>query len=74
MQCHTQAENITTNIKLNVYFTLPELIKMNVVTWKCHVDESAKGRYDIILGQDVLIELGLNLKLSKMSPKLMTEL
>ena len=35
------------------------------MTWKYHVDESAKGRYDIILGQDLLKYLGLNLDLSE---------
>ena len=32
------------------------------MTWKCHVDDSAKGRYDMILGRDILTELGLHLK------------
>ena len=31
--------------------------------WKCHVDEFSKGRYDMILGRDLLIGLVLNLKL-----------
>ena len=45
-------------------FTLPTLSATNVVTWKCHVYESAKGRYDMILGRDILTSLGLHLKLS----------
>ena len=49
MQWYTQAVNITTNHKVKVYFTLPELRAMHVVTWKYHVDESAKGGYDMIL-------------------------
>ena len=60
-----KTENITTNIKVKVDFTLPTLIAMNLVMWKCHVDDSARGRYDTILGHDLLIELGLNLKLSE---------
>ena len=44
MQWHTQAGNITTNIKVKVYFTLTKLSETNVVMWKCHVDDSAKGR------------------------------
>ena len=63
MQWHMQAGNITTNIKVEVDFTLPELSFTDVVTWKCHVDESAKGRYDVILGRDILTKLGLNLEL-----------
>ena len=56
--------NITTNLKVRVDFTPPELSAINVVTWKCHVDDSDEVRYDMILGQDLLTELVLNLKLS----------
>ena len=31
--------------------------------WNFHVDDSAKGRYDMILDTDILTDLGLNLKL-----------
>ena len=65
IQWHTQDGNITTNQKVKVDFTLPALIATNVVTWKCHVDYSAKGMYDMILGRYILIELGLNLKFSE---------
>ena len=64
MQFHTQAGNIPTDLKVEVDFTLPELSTTNVVTWKCHVDYSAKGRYDMILGRYLSKELGLNLKFS----------
>ena len=50
----TQAGNITSNIKVKVDFTLPELSATKFVTWNCHVDDSAKGRYDMILGRDLL--------------------
>ena len=50
MHWHTQAGNITTNLKVGVYFTLPTISATNVLTWKCHVDDSAKGGYDMILG------------------------
>ena len=53
MQSHTQAGNITTNHKVQVDFNLPALRTMNAVTWKCHVDNYANGRYDMILGQDI---------------------
>ena len=33
MQWHTQAGNITTNIKVEIYFILPALSATNVVTW-----------------------------------------
>ena len=47
---HTQAVNITTNLKVKVDFTLPSIRPTNNVTWKCHLDDSAKGRYDMISG------------------------
>ena len=65
MQWHTLDGNITTNIKVKVDFTLPTLSVTNDVTWKCHEDDSARGRYNMILGRDILIELGLNLKFSE---------
>ena len=49
MKWQTQARNITTNLKVNVDFTLPELSATNVVTWKCHEDDSDKGGYGMIL-------------------------
>ena len=57
MQWHTQARNITTNYKVKVYFTLPALSATNSVTWKFHMDDSAKGRYYMILGQYLLTKL-----------------
>ena len=65
MQWNTQAGNINTNLKVKIYFTSPALSATNVVTWNCHVDDSSKGRYDIILGRYLLTELGLNQKLSE---------
>ena len=54
IQWNTQAGNITINIKIKLYFTLPTIRATNVVTWKCHVDDPSKGRYDMILGQYLL--------------------
>ena len=51
MQWHTQAGSITKNMKVKIYFTLPKLSSTKIVTWNCHVDESAKVRYDTILGR-----------------------
>ena len=65
MQWHMQAVNITTNYKVKVYFTLPALSATNVVMWRCHMHDSDMGRYYMILLQDLLTELGLNLKFSE---------
>ena len=64
IQWHTQAGSSTTNLKDKMYFTLPELSPTKIVTWKFHVDEYAKGRYDIIFGRDIWTALGLNLEFS----------
>ena len=50
MQWDTQAGNITTNLKVNIDFTLPTLNATNVVIWNFHMDDSAKGGYEMILG------------------------
>ena len=60
MQLHTQAGNITTNLKAKVDFTLSEISPTNVRMCKCHSDDSAKGGYNMILVKDLLTELGLN--------------
>ena len=65
MQWHTQAGKITNNLKVKIDFTSPELRATKTVTWNCHVDDSAKIRYDMILGRDILTALGLNLKFSE---------
>ena len=46
-----QAGNITTNHNVKVDFTLLALSAPNVVMWKCNVDESAKGRQNMISGR-----------------------
>ena len=65
MLWHTQTGNIINSLKVKLDFTLPTLGTTNVITWECHMDDSAKGRYDMILGQDILTELVLNLKFSE---------
>ena len=54
VQRQNEARNITTNIKVNVDFTLPALSATNVVTWNYHADDSTKGGYDMILARDLL--------------------
>ena len=53
MQWNMQAGKITTNLKVKIDFTLPELSLKEIVMWYFHVDESAKGGYDMILGSDL---------------------
>ena len=65
MQWNTQAGNITTNLRVKIDITLPALRAKNFVTWNCHVDESAKGKYNMILVRYLLTELLLNIKFSE---------
>ena len=44
MQWQNQDRNITSNFKVKIDFTLPAISATNAVTWKCHLDESAKDR------------------------------
>ena len=64
MQWHTQAGSITTNLKVKIYFTLPELCVMKIVICNFQVDDSTKGGYYMILGRDILTDLGSNIKFS----------
>ena len=60
-----QAGNITSNIIVKLDFTLPALSSTDVMTCEFHVDEYDEGRYDMVLGRDILTELGLKLKFSE---------
>ena len=64
MQWHTQGGSITNNLKVRIDFILPKISAKTIVTWNCHVNESAKVRYDMILGVDILTDLILNIILS----------
>ena len=55
MQWNTKSGNITTNLKVRIDFTLPALSATNAMTWNCHVDDYAKGRFYMILEPDLLI-------------------
>ena len=64
MQQHTQSSGITTNIKVKIDFTLPELSVKQIVMCNFHVYESTQGRYDMMLGKYPLTTLGLYIKVS----------
>ena len=57
IQWHTQEGSITIHLKVKIDSPPPELSATKIVTWNCHGDYSAKGRYDIILGGDILTAL-----------------
>ena len=61
----TQSGKFTTSKKVNVDFCLPEFSATKIVMWKCHVDKSTNGGYDMILVKDPFTALGLDLKFSE---------
>ena len=74
MQCHTQSGRITFNIKVGIDFTLLQTSVTKILTWKFHVHDSAKGRYDMILDRYLLTALGLTIKYLIMPLKQMMDL
>ena len=60
MQWKTQAGNITTNLKVKIFLTIPEFSATKKVTWLFNVDDSTKSKYIIVSGRYILMELGLS--------------
>jgi hypothetical protein len=63
----TKAGKFSTTRKCEVSFTLPAFHAHREVTWNCYVDESSTEscRYDMIIGRDLLHELGMDILFSK---------
>ena len=54
----TAAGELSTNYKVAIEFSLPELHESRMVQWTVHVAKTC-GNYDLILGRDLMQELGL---------------
>ena len=65
MQWNMQSGNINNNPKVKYIFSLFELSATKTVMWNCHLDDSSKGMYEIILGRYILTSSALHLKLSE---------
>ena len=50
MQWNNQSGSINTNLKVNIDFTLHKLSETKIAMCSFYIDDSAKVRYDIILG------------------------
>jgi len=48
-----------TNQKCKLQFMFPELSETKLIEWKMHIVDSESMNYDIIIGRDVLEELGI---------------
>ena len=58
----------TTKRKALMEFRLPEFSLNKTITWSCHVDETTDpkfAQYDMIIGDDLMQELGIDLLYSK---------
>ena len=60
----TQSGHFTKNSMVKIELSLPVLCVTKIVTWKCIVGDSTTGRYDMIIGRDILTKLGIDLKYS----------
>ena len=60
-----QAGKFTTSQKVNVYFYFPDFSETKIVPWTCRADNKTNSRYNLILGRDQLIALGLDKKISE---------
>jgi hypothetical protein len=59
----TKAGEFSTHRMCEKTFTLPVLHKYREITWKCYLDESKpeKNSYDLIIGRDLMHEIGINI-------------
>ena len=62
----TKAGKFSTTRKSKVKFTLPAFHNKKEISWNCYVDEAdnSKSNYDMIIGRDMLHELGIDLLFS----------
>ena len=63
----TKAGTFETNRKVECQFTLPEFHEGKEISWKMFVDETDQqlNNYDMIIGRDLLHELGIDLLFSE---------
>ncbi len=59
----TAAGELCTNYQVDIEFSLPELHESRMVQWAVHVAKTC-GNYDLILGRDIMRELGLTFSFS----------
>ena len=63
----TKAGTFVTKCKVKAKFILPEFFENREIKWTMHVDESdsSSNAYDMIIGRDLLQELGIDLIFSQ---------
>ena len=63
-QWTTKAGSFNTSRKAMVSFILSELQPEKTITWEFHVDEGRTTHYDLLIGRDLLNEVGIDLLFS----------
>ena len=63
VQWNTTAGTFVTSSRTKLQFKLPEFHEKRVVEYQVHVTKDL-GRYDMIIGRDILEELGIDIKFS----------
>ena len=63
LKLKTAAGELSTNYQVDIEFSLPELHESRMVQWTVHVAKTC-GNYDLILGRDIMRELGLTFSFS----------
>ena len=65
MVFNTPGGQLISNSTCKVLFQLPELNSSRTIEWKCQVNDSkVPTNYDMIIGRDLLEELGINIQFS----------
>jgi hypothetical protein len=59
----TPGGTMTTSVKCQAQFTMPELFDNRVIEWDLYVAPNM-GAYDMIIGQDLLTNLGIDIRFS----------
>ena len=57
------AGSVQTGQKTKAHFSLPEFFEDRLVEWNMHLTETL-GQYDMIIGRDLLTELGVDINFS----------
>ena len=58
---HTAAGMYKATGKAIIELSLSDLNKCKVITWACYLDSTDELRYDVIIGRDLMNEIGLSL-------------
>ena len=60
---------LKTKYESEIHFTLPEFSDKKIIRWNFNITDSKDLGYDIIIGRDILIELGISLSFKNKSVK-----